>query len=328
MFSERPSSTKQHERIWYPPRQATSQDSQRSNKYLIRNETESEPISHRKPSSDRTKVRTDDPKIKKRIADAKSKVKTTWEPTVTSLREPTNDTTPNLNIKSIPSEPKTPTKTNRETTSKNETTNDDNDAGGGNDKNNNKQNQTHSSNSTSLHDVQGLPSSSSSSDNEETPLPITNKDANIDKNQTSEPNASNQQRTICHIIYKKKKLNKYFSILASAPEVENDQEVAQSFDIQRWLTDASKAILNPSKESDTVVPSPPPERPKQNSPPRRKQQPPSPPPEENLYKPPFGPKRTEKPPPPPSSPPPPPPPQAAPTSTNDDENDSVDDFFN
>ena len=48
---------------------------------------ESDATSQQKPS-DRAKVRTDDPKQRKRIQNAESKVKTTWQPTVTGLTQP------------------------------------------------------------------------------------------------------------------------------------------------------------------------------------------------------------------------------------------------
>ncbi|CAF5015835.1 unnamed protein product, partial [Rotaria magnacalcarata] len=79
---------------------------------------------------------------------------------------------------------------------------------------------------------------------------------------------------------------------------ENDQEVANSFDINKFLTDASKAILGPSKPDDTApaaAPPPPPRslpKPIVKSPPRRKAQPPSPSSvgsNQDLYNPPFGP---------------------------------------
>jgi hypothetical protein len=114
---------------------------------------------------------------------------------------------------------------------------------------------------------------------------------------------------------------------------ENDAEVARSFDINQWLSDASKAIFNPSKKDDLITPatpprpppksnpkSPPRPPPKSNpkSPPRRRQQPATPEsPDHNLYKPPFGPKKKDQK---PSTPPPPPP-----TTTGDTHN--LDDFF-
>ncbi|CAF3322271.1 unnamed protein product [Rotaria socialis] len=104
---------------------------------------------------------------------------------------------------------------------------------------------------------------------------------------------------------------------------ENDQEVADSFDINKFLTDASRAILGPSKPDDTA-PAAPRSLPKPivKSPPRRKAQPLSPSSvasDQDLYNPPFGPKRKEKPPaiPTPSlPPPPPPPPPPTPTTTS------------
>lgn len=95
---------------------------------------------------------------------------------------------------------------------------------------------------------------------------------------------------------------------------ENDAEVARSFDINKWLSDASKAILGPPKTGPLDLPST-----KPKSPPRRREQPRSPTPDEHLYKPPFGPKKSE--PKPASSPPPPVPP-----TTTDDNNDA-EDFF-
>lgn len=114
-------------------------------------------------------------------------MKSTWEPTITSLHQPdeneskssipvqkpTSNTTPKPNIKSVPSEPTTPTKPSREATSKNVTIDDGN---------NSRQNQSHRldssrkqkkspSNSSSLHEVKGLPSSSSASEKEQTPRP-------------------------------------------------------------------------------------------------------------------------------------------------------------
>jgi hypothetical protein len=39
-------------------------------------------------TSDRVKIRSDDPKIRKRIQNVESKVKSTWKPTVTGLTQP------------------------------------------------------------------------------------------------------------------------------------------------------------------------------------------------------------------------------------------------
>jgi hypothetical protein len=130
------------------------------------------------------------------------------------------------------------------------------------------------------------------------------------------------------------KLNRYF-ILAPPPkpnnesvndddEDENDQEVAHSFDINKWLSDASKAILGPSKQNDLVIPSTPPlpqppeTKSNAKSPPGRREQSLTPSDDENLYKPPFGPKKKDKK---PSSSPPPLP------ATITGKTDEVDDFF-
>ena len=102
---------------------------------------------------------------------------------------------------------------------------------------------------------------------------------------------------------------------------ENDEEVARSFDINKWLNDASNAILGPSKKDNLITPSTPPRlppKPTAKSPPRRKPLPSSPPPDSpdhNLYKPPFGPKKRDQQ---PAAPPPP-------TTTSD--TNEVDDFF-
>ena len=105
---------------------------------------------------------------------------------------------------------------------------------------------------------------------------------------------------------------------------EDDQEVARSFDISKWLEDASQAIIGATKKSDPAPPATPPPaplRPASHSTPtskpkpRRKEQTPSPvpsSPDHNLYKPPFGPKRVDK--------------QPA-TQPQADITDAVDDFF-
>jgi hypothetical protein len=94
-------------------------------KSIIIDATESEPIPQRKILPNRTKIRGGDPKLKKRIANAESKVKSAWEPTITGLSQSTTKeakppiphlvqkqttiTTP-PKIKSVPSEPATPIK--------------------------------------------------------------------------------------------------------------------------------------------------------------------------------------------------------------------------
>ncbi len=94
--------------------------------------------------------------------------------------------------------------------------------------------------------------------------------------------------------------------------------------MKKWLNDASKAILGPSKNGAVGIPSTPPRsapapaKPKAKSPPRRKGQPSSPPADEDIYKPPFGPKKTN---PKPSTSPPPP------TTTTTGATADVDDFF-
>jgi len=88
--------------------------------------TESEPVSQRKTVSDRTKIRTSDPKLKKRIANTESKVKSAWEPSITGLtqsavKEPkppspfpvkkiTTSTPTKSKVKSVPSESTAPIK--------------------------------------------------------------------------------------------------------------------------------------------------------------------------------------------------------------------------
>lgn len=88
------SSTKPRERVWYPSSKSTSQRPSKyfestSNKHQARDETESETVSQRQRSSDRVQIRTSDPKQKRRNANAESKVKSAWEPTVTGLHQPT-----------------------------------------------------------------------------------------------------------------------------------------------------------------------------------------------------------------------------------------------
>jgi len=94
-------------------------------KRIIIDGTESEPIPQRKILPNRTKIRNGDSKLKKRIANAESKVKSAWEPTITGLSQSTTKeakppiprlvqqqttiTTP-PKIKSVPSEPATPIK--------------------------------------------------------------------------------------------------------------------------------------------------------------------------------------------------------------------------
>lgn len=114
-FIDSPSS-KRH--TWHPPSKNTSdrppkyfEPNQSSGEHII-DEAESEPIPQRKASSDRVTIRSDDPKFKKRIANAESKVKSAWEPSVTSLtRSNVKDfKPPKSKVKSDPSEPTAPTK--------------------------------------------------------------------------------------------------------------------------------------------------------------------------------------------------------------------------
>lgn len=109
----------------------------------------------------------------------------------------------------------------------------------------------------------------------------------------------------------------------------NDEEVARSFDIDKWLKDASKSILGPSKENDNPPPVLSLPKPKVKTPPRRKQRPPSPAAEDsdNLYKPPFGPKRKDKQTTDSSPSVPLPQPTATTTTTTTAEDNAVDDFF-
>ncbi len=62
-------------------------DNDSSTRRRVIEQIESDPMSQRKPS-DLAKVRTDDPKQRKRIQNAESKVKTTWQPTVTGFKQP------------------------------------------------------------------------------------------------------------------------------------------------------------------------------------------------------------------------------------------------
>ncbi|CAF3438336.1 unnamed protein product [Rotaria sp. Silwood1] len=122
--------------------------------------------------------------------------------------------------------------------------------------------------------------------------------------------------------------NKNDELINDNDRDENDEEVANSFDVNKWLDDASKAILGPSRKDDTVIPSQPLPKPTVKSPPRRKQPSPSRSSEasdQDLYNPPFGPKRKNQQ---PAIPPPPPPqPTTTTTTTTAGETNEVDDFF-
>ncbi|CAF1104961.1 unnamed protein product [Rotaria sordida] len=149
---------------------------------------------------------------------------------------------------------------------------------------------------------------------------------------TSPPHSSHKIPTSEHKTPSPKPTNKNDKLTSDDDRDENDDEVANSFDVNKWLDDASKAILGPSRKDDTVIPSQPLPKPKVKSPPRRKEPSPSRSPEvsdEDLYNPPFGPKRKNQQPsiplPPPPQPPPPPPPT---TTTTTGETNEVDDFFN
>jgi hypothetical protein len=89
--------------------------------------TESEPVTQQKTLSNRTKLRSGDPKLKKPITNGENNIKSAWEPTVSGLtrstvkepkppvphpvKKPTTTTTPpKSEMKSVPSEPTTPIK--------------------------------------------------------------------------------------------------------------------------------------------------------------------------------------------------------------------------
>ncbi|CAF2126265.1 unnamed protein product [Rotaria magnacalcarata] len=195
----------------------------------------------------------------------------------------------------------------------------------------NDQNNSQDNNHTSLPTSEVNKNENDSSDNEE-----TSKNQNLQP--TTPPHSSAEvSKSNPKTPSPKPNSNEKHEAIINDDTDENDQEVANSFDINKFLTDASKAILGPSKPDDTAPAAAPPPRslpkPIVKSPPRRKAQPPSPSSvgsNQDLYNPPFGPKRKEKPPaiPTPSlpPPPPPPPPPAPPTtgSTNDAEDE---DFF-
>lgn len=75
-----------------------SEHNESTRKHTV-DETESEPISQRKPSSNRTKVRNGNHNPKKHSANTDNKENSTWEPTVTSLSTPTmQNPKPTVNI--------------------------------------------------------------------------------------------------------------------------------------------------------------------------------------------------------------------------------------
>ncbi|UJR38095.1 hypothetical protein I4U23_030775 [Adineta vaga] len=139
LSSHRSSSSKKHERVWRPPSKSTSDrppkyfeptlKSERDMPTRVRSAIdgiESDQVSQRKTSSNQPHIRTSDPKFKRRIENAESKVKTAWEPTVTGLSQspvkeskpPTSHlikqttfvTPPKSHAKPVPSEPSTPVK--------------------------------------------------------------------------------------------------------------------------------------------------------------------------------------------------------------------------
>ena len=121
------------------------------------------------------------------------------------------------------------------------------------------------------------------------------------------------------------KIDKFLLVSSASPKTNNndelvvdndrseDDEVARSFDINKWLQEASRTILNPSNTDDTVTSTQSPPRSKKQGSSRRDQQSPSPSSADNLYKPPFGPKKND--------------PEPATETQNTSNNNEVDDFF-
>ncbi|CAF1135267.1 unnamed protein product [Adineta steineri] len=132
--SRRLSSSNTRERIWQPPSKIISERRPKYFELTLKPEydtttrkrmsidgTESEPISQRKTSPSRFRIRNGDPKLKRRIANAESKVKSAWKPTVTGLsqrttketkpptpqfvKQTTINTPPKSKVKSVPSTP-------------------------------------------------------------------------------------------------------------------------------------------------------------------------------------------------------------------------------
>jgi len=90
-------------------------------------ETESEPTSERK-TSDREKIRSGDPKLRKPLQNAESKVKPTGaDLTQSTVKEITPITSPKSKVKSAPPKPTSPTKSVDESTPRNQNDTHDND---------------------------------------------------------------------------------------------------------------------------------------------------------------------------------------------------------
>ena len=128
-FSSNAHSPKHDDRIWHPPSRKIPHKPPKHYEPTLgpdHDETQSEPRSERKPLPDQTKIRTTNPKMKKRIADAESKIKSTWQPTVIGIprssgkeskpstpvptKKTTTDTPRKPKEKPIVSEPTTPIK--------------------------------------------------------------------------------------------------------------------------------------------------------------------------------------------------------------------------
>lgn len=115
-FSSNAHSPKSADRIWHPPSRKIPHEPPKHYKPVVgpdHDETQSEPRSERRTHPERTKIRTTDPKMKKRLSEAESKIKSTWQPTVNGISRPSGKeskpSTPVPKRKSIVSEPTTPT---------------------------------------------------------------------------------------------------------------------------------------------------------------------------------------------------------------------------
>ncbi|CAF2915067.1 unnamed protein product [Rotaria sp. Silwood2] len=367
--NESSSSSRTRKPIWHPPSKTVSTKSPKYSEVLLKPEydvstekriidgTESEPVSQRKTLSNRTKIRNGDSNLKKRIANADSKVKSTWEPTVNGLskstvKEPKPSATTNTDQNSLNNES---TKPIIEPTSKNQNLVHENDhsiqySSENESTKSERSKKQDSSRSTPRIEKPPTPQQPRKPSTELPSLPTVNVNNNKkpNDNNAEKPDGQHEQPTSSPRSPPKvptserktpspKPKNKNDALIIDDDRDENDEEVANSFDINKWLNDASQAILGSSRKGDTALPSRPLPKPIVKSPPRRKQQSPSRSSEasdQDLYNPPFGPKRNNQqpivpPPPPPSqpSPPPPPPPTTTTNTTTAGATNEIDDFF-
>ncbi|CAF1016129.1 unnamed protein product [Adineta ricciae] len=406
-------SSRTNQRVWRPSSKSTSnkppkyfEPTPRSNRDIptrVRSaidSAQSDPTSGQKGSSSQPEIRLHDPKFKRRIANAESKVKSAWEPTVIGLSSSTVKeanppmpqsikqtkvvTPPRSQTKPAPSEPSTPvkkfitvppqpsiaastapssvhdlpTKPIFESTPRNQSVAEKNDQS----TEDLLENESHISElpkeKQPSHPPTPLPEQPRKPSTElpKSPVVEPDKEDNAGAKDNTLPNQDNRDKNESSAIGTDESANDGEQSEPPSPDVptaekkpasikstekkdettdkiddtgdEDDQEVARSFDINKWLNDATTMISDGITKNGIIphqpLPSPPratatlKPKPKPQSPPRRKVQPVSPPresPDHNLYKPPFGPKKPD------------PKPSTPPTAPSIGETDEVDDFF-